>query len=112
MPRSGQRLRWKTGRFAPSLDLASKAASTFAARPPSLKSGASRRNDGMRLFSSRQPHTRQKEPRMNRHVALVSVLVSGLLVSGLLTAAQAEPFPSGPIRIVVPTPPGTPPDII
>ena len=45
-------------------------------------------------------------------VALIFAATLGLFGSGPLAPAQAESFPSGAIRIVVPTPPGTPPDII
>ena len=45
-------------------------------------------------------------------VALISVAVLGLAGSGPFVSAHAESFPSSAIRIVVPTPPGTPPDII
>lgn len=45
-------------------------------------------------------------------IALISVATVGLARSGPFASAHAESFPSGAIRIVVPTPPGTPPDII
>ena len=45
-------------------------------------------------------------------IALFSIGTLGLAGSGPSAPARAEPFPSGAIRIVVPTPPGTPPDII
>jgi tripartite-type tricarboxylate transporter receptor subunit TctC len=45
-------------------------------------------------------------------VALISVAALGLAGSGPFASAHAESFPSSAIRIVVPTPPGTPPDII
>lgn len=44
------------------------------------------------------------------HAALASVLALGL--AGSAAPARAQPFPSNAIRIVVPTSPGTPPDII
>ena len=47
---------------------------------------------------------------MKWHAALVSVLAIGL--AGSASPVHAESFPSSAIRIVVPTPPGTPPDII
>ena len=39
-------------------------------------------------------------------------LIASLAAFGTISAAQAEPFPSNVIRIVVPTGAGTPPDII
>src|SRR2546423_956669 len=47
---------------------------------------------------------------VNWHPALLSVLAFGLACS--IQPVHAQPFPSNAIRIVVPTPPGTPPDII
>jgi tripartite-type tricarboxylate transporter receptor subunit TctC len=45
-----------------------------------------------------------------RRIAEAALIV--LAVSVSIVAAHAEPYPSTVIRIVVPTPPGTPPDII
>lgn len=47
---------------------------------------------------------------MRWHAALVSALTLGF--SGSAAPIGAQTFPSSAIRIVVPTPPGTPPDII
>src|SRR5262245_8269820 len=49
---------------------------------------------------------------MKWHAVLVSLLAFGLDGAGSPAPVHAQSFPSGHIRIVVPTPPGTPPDII
>lgn len=45
-------------------------------------------------------------------IALISVATLEFAGSGPFAPAHAQSFPSSAIRIVVPTPPGTPPDII
>src|SRR5215207_6797062 len=45
-------------------------------------------------------------------MALISVATLELAASGPFAPVHAESFPSSAIRIFVPTPPGTPPDII
>lgn len=47
-----------------------------------------------------------------RHAALACGFAFALAGSIAPVTVQAQPFPSNAIRIVVPTPPGTPPDII
>jgi tripartite-type tricarboxylate transporter receptor subunit TctC len=49
---------------------------------------------------------------MKWSATLVSALAVGLAGMGPQASTGAEGFPSGVIRVVVPTPPGTPPDII
>ncbi len=50
--------------------------------------------------------------KMKWSTALISVFAFGLAGWGSPAPAHAESFPSRAIRIVVPTPPGTPPDVI
>src|SRR5215207_4335705 len=50
--------------------------------------------------------------KIKRSIALISVVALGLVGSSSFAPIHAESFPSNAIRIVVPTPPGTPPDII
>ena len=47
---------------------------------------------------------------LSRRFALLAATVAALTVIGL--SARAQHFPSGVIRVVVPTPPGSPPDIV
>jgi tripartite-type tricarboxylate transporter receptor subunit TctC len=47
-----------------------------------------------------------------RSCAVMSVVAFGLVGSSSFAPVHAESFPSNAIRVVVPTPPGTPPDII
>lgn len=47
---------------------------------------------------------------MNRYIVLTPFIAFGL--AGWFKPIHAQPFPANAIRIVVPTPPGTPPDII
>src|SRR5215216_4761560 len=49
---------------------------------------------------------------MKWHAIPMVFLVLGVAGASSLAAVNAQPFPSNAIRIVVPTPPGTPPDII
>lgn len=58
------------------------------------------------------PCVNEARPTMKCSIALISVFVSGFAALGALAPGHAESFPSGVIRVVVPTPPGTPPDII
>lgn len=49
---------------------------------------------------------------MKRYVVLTSFIAFGLAGSSSFVPVHAQPFPANTIRIVVPTPPGTPPDVI
>src|SRR5690349_7016835 len=57
------------------------------------------------------PVRRRGRPMLLHRFAPVP-LIASLAAFGTIAAAQAEPFPSNVIRIVVPTGAGTPPDII
>src|SRR5258708_939260 len=76
------------------------------------EAGTSRRQPVRGQTAGHPLHRSSRSRRRSRGNAMIRVLTATLLTALAIGAAQADDYPSRPVKIIVPTPPGGPVDVI